>query len=84
MWFPRPLYEVLPYVYVAAGAVALAAAFMVDDAPHGLLMLLGRYFLWDLRFRLGGGCLTLGLVLWMRRRDYRASQDEYDTHSLDR
>jgi hypothetical protein len=33
---------------------------------------------------LGGGCLTLGLVLWMRRRDYRASQDEYDTHSLDR
>jgi hypothetical protein len=72
MWFPRPLYEALPYVYLAAGAVALAAAFMVDDAPHGWLLLLG------------GGCLTLGLVLWMRRRDYRASQDEYDTHSLDR
>jgi hypothetical protein len=52
--------------------VALAAAFLVDDAPHGLLMLLG------------GGGLTLGLVLWMRRRDYRAGQDEYDTHSLDR
>ena len=41
MWFPRPLYEVLPYVYMAAGAAALAAAFLVDDAPHGLLMLLG-------------------------------------------
>ena len=54
------------------GAVALAAAFLVDDAPHGWLLLLG------------GGCLTLGLVLWMRRRDYRASQDEYDEHSLDR
>jgi len=72
MWFPRPLYEVLPYVYMAAGMGALAAAFLVDDAPHGLLMLLG------------GGGLTLGLVVWMRRRDYRASQDEYDTRSLDR
>ena len=33
---------------------------------------------------LGAAGLTLGLVLWMRRRDYRASQREYDTHSLDR
>jgi hypothetical protein len=71
MWFPRPLYAALPYVYIAAGAVALAAAFLVDDAPHGLLMLLG------------GLGLTFGLVVWMRRRDYRASRDEYDTHSLD-
>jgi hypothetical protein len=66
------MYEVLPYVYMAAGAAALAVAFLVDDVPHGPLMLLG------------GGGLTLGLVLWMRRRDYRASQDEYDTHSLDK
>jgi hypothetical protein len=71
MWFPRPLYEALPYFCLAVGAVALAAAFLADDAPHGLLMLLG------------GLGLTLGLVLWMRRRDYRASQREYDTHSID-
>ena len=71
MWFPRPLYEALPYVYIAAGAVAVAAAFLMDDAPHGLLMLLG------------GLGLTFGLVVWMRRRDYRATRDEYDTDSLD-
>ena len=71
MWFPRPLYEALPYLYMGAGVLALAAAFLVDDAPHGLLML-------------GGGlALTAGLVLWMRRRDYRATQSEYDTRSLD-
>jgi hypothetical protein len=71
MWIPRPVYEALPYVYMGAGAVALAAAFLVERAPHGLMLLLG------------GLGLTIGLVLWMRRRDYRASQSEYDTHSLD-
>jgi hypothetical protein len=71
MWIPRPLYEALPYVYMAAGAVALAAAFLAEHGPHGFLMLLG------------GLGLTIGLVLWMRRRDYRADQVEYDPHSLD-
>lgn len=71
MWVPRPLYEALPYVYVAAGAAALGAAFLVDRAPHGLLMLLG------------GLGITVGLVLWMRRRDFRASRAEYDSRSLD-
>jgi hypothetical protein len=71
MWIPRPLYEVLPYAYMAAGAAALGAAFFAEHAPHGFLMLLG------------GLGLTVGLVLWMRRRDYRASQAEYDGDSLD-
>jgi hypothetical protein len=71
MWIPRPLYEAIPYVLVVAGAVALGSAFCVEQAPHGLLMLAG------------GLGLTIGLVLWMRRRDYRASQSEYDTRSLD-
>jgi hypothetical protein len=71
MWIPRPVYEALPYAYMAAGGLALAAAFLAEQAPHGFLMLLG------------GVGLTVGLVLWMRRRDYRASQSQYDTHSLD-
>lgn len=71
MWFPRPLYEALPYLYMGGGALALAAAFLVDDAPHGLLMLVG------------GLGLTAGLVLWMRRRDYRTTQSEYDNRSID-
>jgi hypothetical protein len=71
MWIPRRLYELLPYVYMVMGAGALVAAFAMERGPHGLLMLLG------------GLSLTAGLVLWMRRRDYRESQAEYDSRSLD-
>lgn len=72
MWIPRPLYEALPYAYIASGAALLVAAYFMDRGPRGLL--------------LAGGLLglTAGLVLWMRRRDYRASQTEYDSHSLDK
>jgi hypothetical protein len=72
MWIPRPLYEALPYVYMGSGAGLLGAAYFIEQGPRGLLLVLGAVG------------LTLGLVLWMRRRDYRASQREYDTHSLDR
>ena len=49
----------------------LVAAYLIDKGPRGWL--------------LAGGAtaLTIGLVLWMRRRDYRATRSEYDTHSLD-
>jgi Flp pilus assembly protein TadB len=61
MWLPRPIYEALPYAYMAAGAVLLAAAYLAKVGPRGLL--------------LAGGAVaaTLGLVLWMRRRDYRST-----------
>jgi hypothetical protein len=71
MWLPRPLYEALPYAYMAGGVVALGAAFLIDRGPRGLLLAFGAV------------ALTLGLVLWMRRRDYRTSQREYDRDSLD-
>jgi LPXTG-motif cell wall-anchored protein len=71
MWLPRRLYELLPYAYIVAGAAVLVAALFRERGPHGLLMLLGGLF------------LTLGLVLWMRRREYRQNQAEYDPHALD-
>jgi hypothetical protein len=71
VWIPRPLYELIPAVYMAAGASALAAAYFLERGPRGLLLLVG----------VAG--LTAGLVLWMRRRDYRASQSQYDARSLD-
>lgn len=71
MWLPRPIYEALPYLYMVAGAGLLVAAYFMAAGPRGLLLAIGA---------IG---LTLGLVLWMRRRDYRASQRDYDTHSLD-
>lgn len=72
MWIPRPLYEALPYLYMVLGVALLGAAYFLASGPRSLLLAAGAI------------SLTLGLVLWMRRRDYRTSQREYDTHSLDR
>jgi hypothetical protein len=72
MWIPRPIYEILPYLYMVAGAGLVGAAFFMASGPRGLLL------------AAGAAGLTFGLVLWMRRRDYRVSQREYDTDSLDR
>jgi len=71
LWIPRSLYEALPYAYMAMGVAALTAAFVGGRDPHGLLMLLG------------GLSLTAGLVLWMRRREYRKNQADYDSSMLD-
>ena len=72
MWLSRPLYELLPYLYMVAGAVLLAAAWLVEMR------------LWPSIF-LAVGALSLmgGLVLWLRRKDYRTKQAEYNSHSLD-
>lgn len=72
MWISRPLYELLPYMYMLLGAVLLAAAWLVEVS------------LWPSIF-LAIGALSLmgGLVLWLRRKDYRAKQAEYDSRSLD-
>jgi hypothetical protein len=71
MWIPRPVYEAIPYACLAVGAAMLAAAFLLSDGPR------------DLFFVVGGGTATIGLLLWMRRRDYRATQSDYDPHALD-
>jgi hypothetical protein len=62
----RPVYESLPYVYIAIGVAAVAASFAwrVADwsgimAAFGLLAILG------------------GLVLALRRRDYRIQKRHY-------
>jgi hypothetical protein len=56
---------------MGAGAALVAAAYFIEQGPRGLLLLFGAVG------------LTAGLVLWMRRRDYRHSQAEYDTRSID-
>ena len=72
MWISRPLYELLPYLYMLAGAALLAAAWLV------------QLQVWPSVF-LAVGALSLmgGLVLWLRRKDYRTKQAEYDSRSLD-
>ena len=71
MWLPRPIYEAIPYACVGAGAVLVAAAFLFERGPHGLLLVIG------------GAGATVGLMLWMRRRAYRASLRDYDGRPLD-
>ncbi|MGI9246396.1 MAG: hypothetical protein ACR2I8_06805 [Steroidobacteraceae bacterium] len=71
MWLPRPLYEAKPLLSVGTGAVCLGLAWFIDQAPRSLL------------FVLGGGLVTLGLLLWMKRRDYRNTQSTYDRRAID-
>jgi len=71
MWIPRPIYEAMPYVLAGCGAGLVALAFHAEKLPHGLL------------FGGGGVLITAGLVLWMKRRDYRTTQSDYDPRALD-
>ncbi|PZN35167.1 MAG: hypothetical protein DIU71_00790 [Proteobacteria bacterium] len=72
MWLARPVYEFLPYLYMLIGAVVLGASWFAPEGiwPSALLVL-------------GSLCLVGGLVVWLRRRDYRTRAAEYDSHSLD-
>ena len=71
MWLPRPVYEAIPYAGMAAGVALAGAAFFVERGPRGLLL------------ALGGLAITGGVMLWMRRRAYRASLRDYAGRSLD-
>lgn len=72
MWLARPVYEFLPYLYMVAGALFLGASWYLTEGIWPML-LLGA----------GSLCLLAGIVLWLRRRDYRTVQSEYNSRSLD-
>jgi len=71
MWLPRPVYEAIPYAGIVAGLACFATAFWVDRSPHTLL------------FVAGGVLVTVGSLLWMKRRDYRSTQADYDPRAID-
>ena len=72
MWIARPLYELIPYLYMLVGLLMLGAAWLIDmQTLPGILLLLGSL------------SLLAGIVLWLRRKDYRTTQAEYSTRSLD-
>jgi drug/metabolite transporter (DMT)-like permease len=71
MWLPRPLYEAKPWLMAVAGLACLAIAWFAERSPRSAL------------FVLGGGLVTLGALLWMKRRDYRSAQSNYDPRAVD-
>jgi hypothetical protein len=63
----RPLYEALPWLYIAGGLAALAASYWL--VAHGRL---------SLTMGVAGLMLIVaGIVVLLRRRDYRALRSEY-------
>ena len=72
MWIARPIYELLPYVYMALGALLIGVAwFLKLETLPGILLAVGSL------------SLLAGIVLWLRRKDYRTRQAEYSNRSLD-
>jgi hypothetical protein len=72
MWLARPVYEVLPYFYMLVGLGLLGAAWLVEaNTLPSVFMVVGAL------------SLMAGLVLWLRRKDYRTRQQEYNSRSLD-
>jgi hypothetical protein len=62
----RPLYEGLPWIYVAGGAVALVGSYV---SPYWALSLAVGV--------LGFLGVLAGIVVLLRRRDYRAMRSRY-------
>jgi hypothetical protein len=66
MRLSRPVYEALPYVYIAIGVASVGASFVWRMADwSGLVAILGLI------------AIIGGLVLALRRRDYRIQQRHY-------
>jgi hypothetical protein len=60
MWVSKPIYECLPYFYLLSGFVALMAS-----------MYLNHWYWPAICFVVGIGTLVGGLIVFLKRRDYR-------------
>jgi O-antigen/teichoic acid export membrane protein len=70
----RPLYEGLPWLYVVAGLGGLILSYLL--VPHGALSIAAGAF--------GLVALLAGIVVLLRRRDYREMRTHYDPEALGR
>jgi hypothetical protein len=62
MWVSKPIYESLPYFYLTTGAFSLGASMYVN------------HWHWPtIGFIVGLLCLVAGLVVLLKRRDYRVT-----------
>jgi hypothetical protein len=64
IWLSKPVYETVPFFYLVAGAALLLASLYLD------------YWYWPLICLAGGiVCLILGLLILLKRRDFRADSN---------
>ncbi len=71
-WLSKPLYEAVPYLYLIAGLAALIASLYLD------------YWIWPtIGLVVGFACIIGGLVIWLRRRDFRHNLKSPDAEDFD-
>jgi len=72
LWLSKPIYELLPYFYLASGMLLLAASLYLD------------FWYWP-GICLGVGFFSLiaGLVVWLKRRDHRQGRSVPMSGDLD-
>jgi len=66
MYLSRPVYESLPYLYMALGTAALGVSYVYGITVWSDVLLLS-----------GLVALVLGLVIALKRRDYRIQKRRY-------
>jgi membrane-bound ClpP family serine protease len=67
MHLSRPMYEGLPWLYIGAGLAALGVSYLLGDT-HAAGLVAGLA---------GLGALVGGVVVLLRRRDYRDLRSQY-------
>ena len=72
MRLARPVYESLPYVYMAIGGLAIFLFYLDPIGPRAVIA-----------FMLGVLVETAALTLLLRRQDYRALSREYSGEIID-
>jgi hypothetical protein len=73
MWLPKPLYELLPYLYVLIGLLVIGAAALFAHRVPGS----------SISFFVGLAIVVLGVVVWMKRRSARLDKASRETRQLE-
>jgi hypothetical protein len=64
----RPLYESLPWAYLLVGGLCIGGSYVLREGARSVLAAL-----------VGVAAFTAGVVVLLRRRDFRRMRAEYDS-----
>jgi hypothetical protein len=65
----NPIYESLPALYVLAGSLLLYGSYRLHSGALSMLLMI-----------VGAAGVIAGVMIWLRRRDFRAANAEYGAH----